>query len=212
MIYNLGHIYVIWDCEDHNLTYYGSTYDLNRRIKDHKNPGNKCMSKKIIERGNYEYAILETYENIDEYDLVERECWYIKNKVCVNKNIPHRTRAEWYQDNKEKIAEYRQNNKEKIAEQHKEYYQDNKDKMNEYSKEYCKDYYVNNKDKLDNNAKEYYYENKTKVQDYQKKYREKNKHKIYQRITCKCGCVVSKINLNVHMKSKKHIRLIEKIQ
>jgi hypothetical protein len=200
MIYELGHIYVIWDIEDHNLIYYGSTKDFRNRMHQHKFKNNACSSRQIIERGNYEYAILETYENIDEYDLVERERWYILNKPCVNKIVPHRTGAEWRQDNKQEIADY-----------HSEYYQNNKKKRNEYSKEYCKDYYVNNKDKINNNAKEYYYENKTKVNDYQKKYREKNKHKTYQRITCKCGCVVSKINLNVHMKSKKHIRLIENL-
>ena len=187
MIYEIGHIYVIWDIEDHNLTYYGSTCNLNRRIYQHKNKTNICTSRQIIERGNYEVAILETYENIDKYDLVERERWYIENKPCVNKVVPNRTMKEYSA----------------------EYYQINKDKMNDYSKKYCKDYYVNNKDKLNNNSLEYYYENKTKVNDYQKKYREKNKHKTYQRITCKCGCVVSKINLNVHMKSKKHIRLME---
>jgi predicted GIY-YIG superfamily endonuclease len=133
MIYNLGHIYVIWDCEDHNLTYYGSTNDLNRRINEHKNPGNKCMSKKIIERGNYEYAILETYENIDEYDLVERERWYILNKPCVNKKIPHRTSAEYYKDNKKKNSnyylDYYQNNKDKMLDVAKKYYEKNKEKI-----------------------------------------------------------------------------------
>jgi predicted GIY-YIG superfamily endonuclease len=113
MIYKLGHIYVIWDIEDHNLTYYGSTKDIKERICQHKCPSNSCTSKKIIERGNYEIAILETYENIDEYDLVERERWYIENKPCVNQVVPHRT-----------LTEYYQNNKKKIAEQKKIYYQD----------------------------------------------------------------------------------------
>jgi hypothetical protein len=136
MIYELGHIYMIWDIDDHNLVYYGSTCDLNYRIRIHKClKTNNCTSKQIIERGNYKYAILETHENIDEYDLRERERWYIKNKPCVNEQIPNRTDAEYYQDNKEKIAEqtkkYRQDNKEKIAERNKEYRQDNKEKIAE---------------------------------------------------------------------------------
>ena len=140
MIYELGHIYVIWDIKDHNLVYYGSTKNLEDRIKEHKKMRrNACTSKKIIERGNYEYAILESHENIDEYDLVERERWYILNKVCVNKKVPHRTRAEWYQNNKEKMAkhmkEYNQNNKEKFAKQKKEYYQNNKDKYSQINKQ-----------------------------------------------------------------------------
>ncbi len=121
MIYEQAHIYAIYDIEDQNLIYYGSTCDLKARILVHKESNhNKCTSKQIIERGNYEVVILETYENIDEYDLHERERWYILNKVCVNKTIPHRTIVEYNQDNKEKIAqgkkEWNQNNKEKMKE------------------------------------------------------------------------------------------------
>jgi len=121
MIYELAHIYIIWDIEDHNLVYYGSTCDLKARMCRHKDTiNNCCSSRQIIDRGNYEVAILETYENIDEYDLHERERWYIKNKPCINKNIPHRT-----------MKEYRQDNKKKIAEQKKEWNQNNNEKMKE---------------------------------------------------------------------------------
>ena len=143
MKYEIGHIYVIWDCEDHNLVYYGSTNMIfEERMKRHKNQGNKCSSKQVIERGNYEYTILETYENIDEYDLVERERWYILNKVCVNQVVPHRTKAEWYQDNKEKIKEqvagYYQNNKDELNEKNSKYYQKHKDKYSQkVSCPYC---------------------------------------------------------------------------
>jgi len=149
MKYEIGHIYVIWDYEDHNLVYYGSTGDFKNRMTGHKNQGNTCSSKQITERGNYEYTILETYENIDEYDLVERERWYIENKVCVNQVVPHRTKAEYYQDNKEKIAkhskEHYQDNKEKVTKHNKEYYQDNKEKFAKHNKEY---YQNKNKQKV----------------------------------------------------------------
>jgi len=131
-MYDIGYIYIIWDIEDPTLIYYGSTGDVIARMVGHKTPNNPCSSKQIMERGKYEYAILETYENIDEYDLVERESWFIRNKQCVNKHVPHRTVAEYYQDNKTRLAEYKaeyyQDNKDKIAEYKAEYYQDNKDK------------------------------------------------------------------------------------
>ena len=165
MIYELGHIYVIWDIKDHNLIYYGSTCDLNRRIKEHKKPSNKSTSKQVIERGNYEYAILETYENIDEYDLVERERWYIENKPCVNKCIPHRT-----------IAEYRQDTKQEKAKQNKEYHQDNKDKISKQKKEY----YQNNKEKIAKQNKEYRQNNNEKIKECKKKQYEQNRDKILQ--------------------------------
>ena len=195
MIYELGHIYMIYDIEDHNLVYYGSTKDLKIRMNKHKClKTNDCTSKKIIERGNYEVAILETYENIDEYDLVERERWYILNKPCINKVIPHRTRAEYYQDNKEKLAEYYQNNKEKIAEQHKEYYQNNKEKIAEQMKEYRQD-------------------NKEKIAEQQKEYRQDNKEKIAEqkneKFVCECGGKFTKAHAARHKKSKKHLKWIQ---
>ena len=194
MIYKLGHIYAIWDCEDHNLIYYGSTNMIfEERMIRHKARTNKCSSKQVIERGNYEYTILETYENIDEYDLVERERWYILNKVCVNQVVPHRTKAEWYQDNKEKIKEYYQDNKEKIAERHKEYRQNNKEKIAEYRQ--------NNKDK----AKEYNYkycqEHKDELNEKNSKYYQKHKDKYSQKVSCPyCDKELSKGSLTRHIK------------
>tara|TARA_R110002153_G_scaffold89045_1_gene218316 strand:- start:131 stop:706 length:576 start_codon:yes stop_codon:yes gene_type:complete len=185
MIYELGHIYVIWDIENHNLTYYGSTCNLNSRMKQHKNKTTTCSSSQIIERGNYEVAILETYENIDKYDLAERERWYIENKPCVNKRIPNRTKAE----TKEKQSEYYQNNKEKIA----KYYQNNKDKMNAYSKEYSKDYYVNNKEKITERNHVNYL---------------KNKEKLKQKFVCDCGGKYTLLGKAQHKKSKKHQKYI----
>ena len=82
--------------------------------------------------------------------------------------------------------EYRENNKDKI----KEYYENNKDKIKEVKKEY----YEKNKDKV----KEYYENNKDKI-------------KIKIKINCDCGCEVAKCQLNRHMKTKKHIKLIEKL-
>jgi hypothetical protein len=66
--------------------------------------------------------------------LHARERYYIElNKdICVNKNIPTRTKKEYDEDNKEKIKEYYQQNKEKKA----EYYQQNKEKKIEQNKEY----------------------------------------------------------------------------
>ena len=213
MKYEIGHIYAIWDCEDHNLIYYGSTNMIfEERMKRHKARNNKCSSKQVIERGNYEYTILETHENIDEYDLGERERWYILNKVCVNKCIPHRTiaeyrqdnkekitkqRKEYRQDNKEKIAEYYQDNKEKIAERHKEYYQNNKEKIAEYrqnnkdkTKEYNYKYRQEHKDEMKKSKSKYYQEHKDK-------YSQKNK----QKVSCPyCDKELSKSYLTRHIK------------
>ena len=44
---------------------------------------------------------------------------------CINKNIPTRTKKEYYNDNKEQILQYR-----------KEYYNENREKLKENIKEY----------------------------------------------------------------------------
>tara|TARA_R110002153_G_C13099269_1_gene476359 strand:+ start:109 stop:705 length:597 start_codon:yes stop_codon:yes gene_type:complete len=187
MIYELGHIYIIWDCEDHNLVYYGSTKDLEHRIGQHKAPTNTCSSKQIIERGNYEYAILETYENIDKYDLHERERWYIKNKPCINKQIPHRTDVEYRQDNVENIKKKRKiyNNKYKYRDD-KKYYQRHKIDVRERQRIYNE----KNSDKNSQRAKEWYELNKKKVSISNK---EKKKCPY-------CSKEITKLNLPRHIK------------
>jgi len=226
MIYEIGHIYMIWDIDDHNLVYYGSTCDLKIRMRIHKALTNNCTSKKIIERGNYEVAILETHENIDKYDLHERERWYIENKPCVNKFIPHRTKKEYYQDNKEKFTEYYQDNKEKIAEYYQdnkekitEYYQDNKEKIAEQQKEYYQDnkekiaeqkkeYYQNNKEQILKDRKKYRQNNKEKIVKQQKEYYQDNKEKMNEKFVCECGGKFTKTHTTTHKKSKKHLKWI----
>jgi hypothetical protein len=56
---------------------------------------------------------------------------HIRNNVCVNKNIPSRTREEYYDDHKEEIAEYQKKYKEANKEQIKEKYQANKEQIKE---------------------------------------------------------------------------------
>ena len=185
MIYEIGHIYMIWDIEDHNLVYYGSTKkDMKTRMMHHNKPSNDCASKQIIDRKNYEYVVLETHENIDKYDLVEREKWYIENKPCVNKHIPHQTKKEYdqkyYHMNKEKIAKYYQNNKEKMA----EYRQNNKEKIAEY-----------------------YQNNKEKIAEYQKT----NEAKLKKRFVCKCGGKSTFGGKSHHEKTKRHKKWIQSL-
>jgi len=56
--------------------------------------------------------------------------------------------------------------------------------------------------------KQYYTEDKAKIDEYQQQYRTENKAKLAehrkQKVTCECGCNVTKHNLQQHKKSKKH--------
>ncbi len=82
----------------------------------------------------------------DEMHQIEGK--YIRSMVCVNKNVPGRTKTEYYQDHRDEIIK-----------NSKEYYEENKDKINEYKKEY----YEINKTKINEQKKEYYEVNKDKI-------------------------------------------------
>lgn len=58
--------------------------------------------------------------------------------------------------------------------------------------------------------KQYRIENRTEIKEYNKQYhhdhREERMEKEKQKVTCECGCVVSKWGLSNHKKTKKHIK------
>jgi len=64
--------------------------------------------------------------------------------------------------------------------------------------EYEKQYYVKNKDKILEHHKQYNTVNKDKISEYQK-----------QKVTCDCGCILTRTNLPKHKKTKKHLKLME---
>ena len=125
--YNNSKIYKIV-CNNTGLVYYGSTTQkyLSARLEQHRKIYHTCTSRKIINGGNYDILLVENVNCNSKDELKARERFYIENNDCVNKNIPGRTKKEYYQDNKEKIKEYkkkyRTENKEILAEKQKKYY------------------------------------------------------------------------------------------
>ena len=186
--YQKGKIYKIISLHT-DKCYVGSTTKdrLSNRLAGHRSDfktGNKNTSSKyILELGDYEIVLLELFPCNSKDELHARERNYIETLDCVNKCIPTRSQKE-----------YQLKNKDKIKETKKEYRLKNSDKIKEIQKEYR----LNNKDK----AKEYQTEYKLKNKEYLKEY---NKVKI----TCECGCLVSKGNIPRHTKSKKHLNLIQ---
>ena len=61
------------------------------------------------------------------------------------------------------------------------------------------------KEKRDKYEKDYYVKNKNKILEKNKEWKNKNSYKI----TCECGCLISKRNLMIHKKTKKHLTRIE---
>jgi hypothetical protein len=70
----------------------------------------------------------------------------------------------------------------------------------EQRKEYHKEYH-----------KEYREDNKGYFNERNKKYRENNRDFIIEKITCECGCEISRSNIAAHKLSQKHINLMENI-
>jgi len=220
--YNNGKIYII-KCNITGETYYGSTTkNLSERLANHISKP-ICKSKQIIDRGDYDIILIKNYPCETRKELVREEGVFIKSNECVNKQVAGRTRKEYRDENKEQIQEYmkewRGENKEKIAEQRKKYREDNKEKIKKYYNENKekiaerdKKYYNEKKEKI----KKYYNENKEKIAEYHKNYYNENKRNITERlkeqqkekITCDCGCIVSRLGLARHKKTLKHQNFI----
>ena len=69
-----------------------------------------------------------------------------------------------------------------------------------------------NKQVPNRTQKEYYMANKEKFTEYAKQYNMTNKEKIAeqqkQKVTCECGCIVTKRYLTRHKKTKNHLKNI----
>jgi len=131
--YQEGKIYKIV-CNITGETYYGSTtHTLNFRLRKHKND-KSCISRNIIERGDYKIELIKDYPCNSLYELEEEESKYIRENECINIIIPHRTKKEWYEDNKEELKtkslKNYYENKEQKRETQKKYYENNKQELN----------------------------------------------------------------------------------
>lgn len=180
--YQQGKIYTIRCRTDDTLIYVGSTtQSLAKRWDGHKVKSRKegMLNRLIYKKVNNEWK--NWY--IELYELYPCSC---KEELCRKEGEIIRlignlnVRIEGRTD--------------------KEYREENKDKKKEYDKIYSE----NNKDKISKQKKEYNDENKDKL----KEYYEKNKYKMYENITCVCGCNLTKNNLNKHLKTQKHTDLM----
>tara|TARA_R110001606_G_scaffold222143_1_gene369991 strand:- start:83 stop:619 length:537 start_codon:yes stop_codon:yes gene_type:complete len=171
----IGFIYKLSDNSD--KVYYGSTIQpLNDRFSKHRY-SDSCRSK-IMDKDTMKIECLEEFNHHLDFILKKllkkRECYYIRNFECINKNIPDRTRKEWRKDNKETI---------KLKQ--KEYYEKNKETIKLLQKEYLENH-------------------KEQINKYKREYREKNKERTKEKFTCECGSIVRIDCKLRHNRSKKH--------
>jgi hypothetical protein len=199
MGYSIGHIYKIICRLDSNFVYIGSTFnELKQRWKGHKD-----HYAKFLQDG---CKNMSTYKYYDKYGIENFKIILIKSyNVCRNsqRDNAHLRAYEQLWINKTKRAVNLQNAFNALAKLDKRiYYENNKEKIKEYRE--------NNKEKM----KEYRENNKEKIKEYNKEYSENNKEKINKRqrekITCECGSIITKKCIPRHIKTKKHLKLMQK--
>ena len=179
--YENGKIYKIV-CNITGEIYYGSTIEtLKERLRKHKKIDNPCVSKNILDRGDYKIELIENYPCNNKYELEEQEATYIRNNTCINITIPHRTKKEYKK-------QYYKNNQEKF----KEYYENNKERLNEIKKNDR----INNPDKYKQQEK-----NRKNIKERYEKRKEK--------IKCECGCIIARGGIAEHKRSNKHLKLMD---
>ena len=91
-------------------------------IKVHKINSFDIFDKHNV--NNCRIILLETFPCQSKDELTSREAYFIRSMKCVNKIIPHRTRAEYKEDNRDdirqKYMDYYDINKESIKRKRKE--------------------------------------------------------------------------------------------
>ena len=223
--YQNGKIYKIIDNTNGNL-YVGSTCEpnLSRRLSKHVSRYRQYLestknnrvctfsSFKILENGDNDIILFELFSCNTKDELHSRERYYIEllGEVCVNKNIPTRTKPEYREANKQiilqKRKEHYKNNIEKVKEQSREHYLDNKDKYYETRKKYREEnketinqYRINNIERIKENSKMYFQNNRDKFKEYRN-----------QVVICSCGKSYKKGDKNHHDRTKYHLSSILK--
>ena len=171
-------VYLLEDCN--GFGYIGSTYNLKRRLQQHKCRKNSERSKLLVKPFNH--LVLEEFEDEDNLEVGEQ--FYIKlykslyGDKLLNITIPLQTKKEWRENNRHKLIEY-----------HKEHYIKNRER----NLNYRKNYYNENKDRVLEQKKNYYNENKDKIKEYRS-----------QIIECECGSTIQLPEKSRHLKTKKH--------
>ena len=120
--YNNCKIYKIEPIEITNTNdiYIGATTKkyLSSRLAEHKHNyklwenklRNKYNSFDLFDKygvDNCHIVLLESFNSIDKDELNQKELYYIQKHNCVNKNIPGRTKKQYYIDNYNKILEHK---------------------------------------------------------------------------------------------------------
>lgn len=203
MSYQDGKIYKVI-CSETGDVYIGSTKDtLKDRLKNHKAPSNNCMSKTFI---NPIIVLIKDFPCNNKKELEAEEAIFIREGNCVNKNIPGRTpkqRNKQYRlDHVDEIKQYYIDHADEIKQRNKQYRLDNADEMKQYRLDHA--------DEIKQYTKQYNIDHADEIKQYYKQYRLDNVDKLKKKFSCECGGKFTYISKSIHLKTKKHLKFLEK--
>ena len=128
--YQNGKIYKLVDNTNGDV-YIGSTITtLAHRLTVHKLKTNLCVSKIIIQNGDYTMVLIESYPCNNKNELLMRERHWIENTICINKTPPIKTKEETILQ----IKQYRETNREHILKMKCQHYHLNRERILEEQK------------------------------------------------------------------------------
>ena len=181
--------------QDNENIYVGSTTNFRGRKVKHREKYYDKNAKEynynvyqfIRENGGWdkwEMIAVETYPCESKRQLEIRERFHIETlKSKLNQIIPTRTQKE-----------YREENKELIKERKKKEYENNKEHIKARS---LKNYYAKHE------------ENKERKKQYSQDNREKLSEHNKEKVSCECGCILSRNHLCRHRNTDKHKKKME---
>jgi len=184
-------IYKATDNTNGNV-YYGSTTEtVDERFQKHESVHKICDGCglsicSIIRNRDYSVEIVERFPCEEKKVRLKREAYYITSFPCINKEVPGRTRKEYYEANKEYIQKRK-----------REYQSKNPDKVKQWNE--------NRKAKrlIDGKLQQW------RKNDYLKHREERlQKSKAYLKrqptLTCQCGKNIKRLYMKGHLKTKQH--------
>ena len=185
--YNNSKIYTVRCKVDNSLIYVGSTTQpLSKRMVEHRSKHNKENSDnytKPLYIKMRELGIENFYIELYEDYPCERKEQLEKREGEITREIGNLNKViagiQWRKNKKENDKKYYDENKLEIQQKHKIYRQENKSLLNQLSKQY----YIKNRLKI--------------IEEGKKEY------------ACSCGCIIRSDGINQHLKTQKHIKLID---
>lgn len=182
-------------CNESNLIYIGSTCQtLANRMSRHRiayksyqaDPSKQyCSIYEVLKYPSARILLVRNSPCNNREELSAIVGGFILNNECVNKNVPGRTPAEYYEANKDRINEqqkgYREANKDKITTRQKGYYEQNKSRVKDYQKK-----------------------NKAHIREVKQEYWKKNVSKLMATERCACGGAYAVKSRARHITTKRH--------